>query len=398
LAGLVTSIADAWEPTAEGSRRNCTGKDTLAKSAQLALEDEEFEDMIRIYAVAAISDNHEEGIDDPMSYKAATESPLFDPWDMALTEVLDTIGQHQVFGDFVELPEGRKALPSHWVYKMTRDGAGNVQRFKARLVCRGNHQIKAIDYQATYAPTASWGHVKMALAIAAKYDLKIDHREVCTAFLGVDLEEEIYLHPPQGYFHLVQTGRRYYDSMSMTSRKMVLCLRKSFYGLKQSSHVWCGTFNDFVISIGFVASRIDGGLFVLEDQCVVVATIILYGNDLLIIANKGLIRHINDQMKKRFGMHDIGSVSFSIGMNIEHNREHHTIDIHQHSYIQTILAKFRMDKSRPVATPMAMKSHKRKPDEEACDSTIYQSMIRSLMYKMTTTRPDITYTIGILSQ
>jgi hypothetical protein len=27
---------------------------------------------------------------------------------------LDAIGQHQVFGDFVELPEGRNALPSHW--------------------------------------------------------------------------------------------------------------------------------------------------------------------------------------------------------------------------------------------------------------------------------------------
>jgi hypothetical protein len=43
-------------------------------SSQLALEDEEFEDMIAIYAVAAISDNHDhkDGINDPKSYKAAT--------------------------------------------------------------------------------------------------------------------------------------------------------------------------------------------------------------------------------------------------------------------------------------------------------------------------------------
>ena len=153
----------------------------------------------------------------------------------------------------MELPEGRKALPSHWGYKIKRDGAGNVQRFKARLVCGGNHQIEGIHYQATSAPTARLGHVRLALAIAAQYDLEIHQMDVCTAFLGVDLEEEIYMHPPQGYFHLVQTGK-----LTKTSRRMVLRLRKSLYGLKQSSHVWYGTFKDFGIFIGFEASGVDG--------------------------------------------------------------------------------------------------------------------------------------------
>jgi hypothetical protein len=152
-------------------------------------------------------------------------------------------------------------LPSHWVYKIKRDGAGNVQRFKARLVCGGNQQIEGIDYQAMYAPTDHLGHVRLALAIAAIYDLQIHQMDVCTAFLGVDLEEEIYMNPPQGYFRLVQT-----DRLTKTSRKMVLRLRKSRYGLKQSSHVWYGTFKDFVISIGFVASRVEGGLFVLHNK------------------------------------------------------------------------------------------------------------------------------------
>jgi len=317
---------------------------------------------------------------------------------MAMKEELDAIGPHQVFGDFVELPEGRKALPSHWVYKIKRDGAGNVQRFKARLVCGGNHQIEGIDYQATYAPTARLGHVKLALMITAKYDLEIHQMDVCTAFLGVDLEEEIYMHPPQGYFCLVQTGSRYYNPRSKTSRKMVLCLRKSLYGLKQSSHVWYGTFTVFVISIGFVASCVDGGLFVLEDQGTVVAAVVLYVEDLLIIANEGMIGKIKDQMKERFRMHDVGSVSFSLGMNIERNREHHMIDIHQHSYTRTLFAKFRMEESRPVATPMAMKLHQRKPDEEACDLTIYKSTTRCCMYTMAATRPDIAYAIRVLSQ
>jgi hypothetical protein len=141
-----------------------------------------------------------------------------------MREELSAIEQNEVFGDLMEFPEGRKAIPSHWVYKVKCDGAGNVQRFKARLVCGGNHQVEGIDYQATYAPTAHLGHVRFALAIAAKYDLDIHQMDVCTVFLGVDLEEEIYMHLPQGYFRLSNTER--------STKKLVLRLRKSLYGLK----------------------------------------------------------------------------------------------------------------------------------------------------------------------
>ena len=146
FAGLETTLADAWKLPAEGSDRNCAGKDTLAESAQLALQNEEYEDMIPLSAAAAISDNddHKDAID-PKSYKAATESLLAEKCDTAMKEESDEIGRHQIFGDFVELPEGRKALPCHWEYKIKRDGAGNVQQFKPRLVCGGNHHIEGID-------------------------------------------------------------------------------------------------------------------------------------------------------------------------------------------------------------------------------------------------------------
>jgi hypothetical protein len=104
---------------------------------------------------------------------------------------------------------------------------------------------------------------------------------------------------------------------------------------------------------------------------IVVAALVLYIDDLLIIANKGLIGQMKDQIRQRFRMHDLGSFSFYLRMIIEHNREHHTIYTHHHIYIRTILAKLRMDESRPFATAMAMKVHKWKPDEEACDPTIF---------------------------
>jgi len=171
LAGFQTSLGEGWKPPAEGSRPNGAGK--LAQSAQLALNNEEFEDMIPIYMAAAISNDHEDGIDDPKSYKAATESLLAEKWDMVMKQALDAIDTPHVIGDFVELPEGRKALPSLWVYKMKHEGVGNVQRLKARPGCGGNHQIDSIAYLARYALTARLRPVRLALPIATKYDLEI---------------------------------------------------------------------------------------------------------------------------------------------------------------------------------------------------------------------------------
>jgi len=143
-----------------------------------------------------------------------------------------------------------------------------------------------------YALTARLGNVRLALAIAVKYDLEIYQMYVFTAFLGVDLEEEIDIHPAQGYFCLLHDGSPYKDPrLRKTSRKMVLRLTQSLYSLKLSLHVWHGTFKDIVISIGFMSSHVDGGLFMLHDQNegIAVGAVVLYVDDLLIIANKGLI-------------------------------------------------------------------------------------------------------------
>jgi len=109
LAGIETWLEDEWKLPAEGNRRNCAWKNTLAESAELALEDEEFVEMIPIYTAPAISNNgdHEDGIHNPKSCKSATESPLAENLDTAMEEELDAIGLHQVFGDLMELPEGR---------------------------------------------------------------------------------------------------------------------------------------------------------------------------------------------------------------------------------------------------------------------------------------------------
>jgi hypothetical protein len=76
----------------------------------------------------------------------------------------------------------------------------------AMLVCGENPQIEGINYQPTYASTGHLGQVWLTLLVTAKYNLKICQMDVSTAFLRVNLGEEITMPLPQGYFGLLQNG------------------------------------------------------------------------------------------------------------------------------------------------------------------------------------------------
>ena len=53
-----------------------------------------------------------------------------------------------------ELPPARKALTTTCVFKVKRDGGGDVDRYKARLCVRGLEQREGFDYQELFAPTS----------------------------------------------------------------------------------------------------------------------------------------------------------------------------------------------------------------------------------------------------
>ena len=44
------------------------------------------------------------------------------------------------------LPPKKKALGCKWIYKIKYHSDGTIERFKARLVILGNHQVEGLDY------------------------------------------------------------------------------------------------------------------------------------------------------------------------------------------------------------------------------------------------------------
>jgi hypothetical protein len=62
--------------------------------------------------------------------------------------------------DLVELPSGKSVVSDKWVYTIKCLAEGTPQRYKARLVARGNEHQHGIDYEETFAPVVKWGTIR----------------------------------------------------------------------------------------------------------------------------------------------------------------------------------------------------------------------------------------------
>jgi hypothetical protein len=149
------------------------------------------------------------------------------------------------------------------------------------------------------------------------------------------------------------------------------------------------------VTLGFVVSKLEGGFFILRqaEHERFRLLMVIYVDDLLLIGEPAFVSQIKEEMKRRFDMHDLGAVDFYLGMKIE--RGSGFIDLSQSVFINTILHHFGMQDAKPVGTPMDAKLKLQKRGEEAtCDKELYQSMLGSVMYAMTGTRPDILLRCG----
>jgi hypothetical protein len=102
--------------------------------------------------------------------------------------------------DIVPCPTGVKPIGCKWIYSIKLRSDGSLDRYKARLVALGNRQEYGINYEETFAPVAKMTTVLLIIAIAASKGWSSRQMDVKNAFLHRDLQEEIYMTPPPGFF------------------------------------------------------------------------------------------------------------------------------------------------------------------------------------------------------
>ncbi|GJZ12160.1 retrovirus-related pol polyprotein from transposon TNT 1-94, partial [Tanacetum coccineum] len=186
------------------------------------------------------------------------------------------------------LPFGKKAIGTKWVYRNKKDERGVVVRNKARIEA-----------------------IRIFLAFASYMGFIVYQMDVKSAFLYGKIDEEVYVSQPPGFLDPKYPQKVY---------KVV----KALYGLHQAPRAW--TYHDIILVQVYV-----------DD--------IIFGS-----TKKSWCDEFEALMKSRFQMRSIRELTFFLGLQFKLKED--GIFISQDKYVAEILKKFEFANVKTASTPI----------------------------------------------
>ena len=200
------------------------------------------------------------------------------------------------------------------MYKIKYHTDGTVERFKARLVTLGNHQVEGVDYHETFAPVAKMVTVCILLTLVVAKGWSLHEMDVHNAFLHGGLHEDIYMTLPPG-FHTTQCG--------MQAQKVSIWSSAS---TSTSLHLHCMTMG---------SNSPHSIIFYLDSQRNGFLALLIYVNDLVLIGKNPQRRAaFKTYLNKCFKLKDLGPLKYFLGIEVARAsggvflcQQKHTLDI-----------------------------------------------------------------------
>lgn len=142
--------------------------------------------------------------------------------------------------ELTQLPPGKRAIRTKWLYKTKFNSNGTVEKEKTRLVVLSCRQKEGVDYEQTFAPVAKMTIVRSLLVVAAIENWHLYQMDVKNVFLHGDLLEDVYIKMATSYAGphtpiIIGQGEHCYAE---THPNTVCKLQKSLYGLKHGPRQW----------------------------------------------------------------------------------------------------------------------------------------------------------------
>ena len=353
------------------ARSNTTARRLLSRLSPIFTKSNNVDNARNLSAIAIQMD------DEPQNYVEALSGSNANKWKIAID---NEFAAHKRNGtwELVPKPPNVNEITTKWIFKIKDDTL-----YKARLVARGFVQQAGVDYNEIFAPVVRMDSIRLLFSLSAQYGLKYKQFDVTAAFLHGDIEELLYLKPPQGLD--VPDG--------YTCR-----LRKSLYGLKQAPRCWNAMLSSKLKQIGLQQTYADPCVYVRTDGEPVYLA--LYVDDGLVFSrDEAAINKVLEYIEGQFMVKRINSDRF-LGLEIVHYNDG-SLFLHQRRYIQRVIHKYNLQDAKGKATPMEVGHNLNKQEtlnEPVVEDVPYAEAVGSLLYCAVATRPDISYALSVLSK
>jgi hypothetical protein len=341
----------------------------------------------------------------PRSYEEAMAQPEATKWKESMEEHMNA---HDGLKSFVEVlvPESRRVIPTKWVYALKTNPDGEVVRYKSRFVVKGFMQRAGVDYDEVFSPTIRGEQIRMMVGIGAKH-MGVRHKlkgstritilgkgDVSNAYLTAPLpeDEDVLFELPRGYVPKLKAP---------VGQKVVARSVKAQQGLKQSGRVWNKFQHECLLKQGFVQCEIAPCVYCKEvENGYILAGIFV--DDILFINMSGdtdglkkVVRSLSEFYEVKFEE----QLEKFLGAEFEEIEE--GIYMHLGQYVRDLMLRFDVGE-KTESTPESTVQ----PDENGAagalllraDKKEYQAITGSLMFAMTTCRPDIAHAVNMLAR
>jgi Reverse transcriptase (RNA-dependent DNA polymerase)/GAG-pre-integrase domain len=272
----------------------------------------------------------------------------------------------------------QQILDCKWVYIYKYDKHGRLAKCKARLVVRGDQQLKSAIGN-TYAATLAVRSFRTLIAIAARFDLELLQYDAVNAFVNADLDENVFMRLPPGHR---KSGK-------------ILILNKALFGLRKSPILWQKLLTKALQDIGFKP--------IPHETCCLTydgITIFFYVDDIVLaFRNDQKVKALGliDQLQRRFKLSGGEELQWFLGIEVIRDRKQKLIWLSQSAYIDKIanLADTKQSDKTPMAREELLPYEQRAPYDVI---NRYQKKVGSLLYAAVTTRADIAFAVSRLSR
>lgn len=319
---------------------------------------------------------------EPKTYKEAIECPEVKDWKEAMDDEISNLKSRGVYEE-ISRPQNVHVLGNRWIYKLKKDAEGKCTQFRARLVAQGYKQRDGIDYDEVFAPVVNFAVIRlMFVLLVVLQGWCHAHLDVKCAFLYGELNEQIFMEIPLG-------------SRNESNTNSVWILKKALYGLHQASRMWYEKLDSVIEGLGFSKMIGFNCTYVYKSKIV----ILVYVDDIIVFAKSEkcklkCIQMLNDC----FTITNLSDMKCILGVQFQERNGKFVM--HQKPFIMKLAEKYGIVKNTLVKVPVNVGTlvHLPTSNDQLETEFPYRSLIGSLLFVATRTRPDILFSVILMSQ